>query len=86
MPNDGVAGRIFRSPGETGAELLLIGDYDVPIYAQWRFGKGMVGSFLCDLNGVWSSDFLSGDGSGATFILNVVSALMPTESVRENEI
>ena len=56
------------------------------IYAQWRFEKGMVGSFLCDLNGVWSSDFLSGDGSGATFILNVVSALMPTESVRENEI
>ncbi len=41
---------------------------------------------MCDLNGVWSSDFLSGDGSGATFILNVVSALMPTESVRENEI
>lgn len=46
----------------------------------------MVGSFMCDLNGVWSSDFLSGDGSGATFVLNVVSALMPTESVRENEI
>ena len=43
-------------------------------------GKGMVGSFMCDLNGVWSSDFLSEDGSGKTFILNVVSALMPTES------
>ena len=71
---------------KSGAELLLIGDYDVPIYAQWRFGKGMVGSFMCDLNGVWSSDFLSGDGSGETFILNVISALMPTESVRENEI
>lgn len=71
---------------KSGAELLLIGDYDVPIYAQWRFGKGMVGSFMCDLNGVWSSDFLSGDGSGETFVLNVVSTLMPTESVRENEI
>ena len=71
---------------KSGAELLLIGDYDVPIYAQWRFGKGMVGSFMCDLNGVWSSDFLSGDGSGETFILNVISALMPTESVRENGI
>lgn len=76
----------FGVRAKSGAELLLIGDYDVPIYAQWRFGKGMVGSFMCDLNGVWSSDFLSGDGSGETFILNVVSALMPTESVRENEI
>ena len=76
----------FGVRAKSGAELLLIGDYDVPIYAQWRLGKGMVGSFMCDLNGVWSSDFLNGDGSGVAFILNVVSALMPTESVRENEI
>ena len=76
----------FGVRAKSGAELLLIGDYDVPIYARWRLGKGMVGSFMCDLSGEWSFNFLNGDGSGVAFILNVVSGLMPTESVRENEI
>ena len=76
----------FGVRAKSGAELLLIGDYDVPIYAQWRLGKGMVGSFMCDLSGEWSFNFLNGDGSGVAFILNVVSGLMPTESIRENEI
>lgn len=82
VPLDG----FFGVRAKSGAELLLIGDYDVPIYAQWRLGKGMVGSFMCDLSGVWSFNFLGGDGSGVAFILNVVSGLMPTESIRENEI
>lgn len=73
-----------------GAELVLMGDYDVPVYAQWKYGKGTVGSFMCDLNGTWSSDFLTetteNNGSGRQFIRNVVSALMPMESVRENQI
>ena len=75
---------------KSGAELILMGDYDSPLYAQWKFGKGTVGSFMCDLNGMWSSDFLSktdkNKGSGRQFILNVVSTLLPTESIRENEI
>ena len=75
---------------KSGADLVLMGDYDVPIYAQWKFGKGTVGSFMCDLNGTWSSDFLSATeenkGSGRKFILNVVAALLPIESIRENEI
>ena len=32
---------------------------DGPIYTQWNFGKGKVGTFACDLNGTWSSDFIS---------------------------
>lgn len=73
-----------------GAELVLMGDYDVPVYAQWKYGKGMVGSFMCDLSGMWSSDFLTetveNKGSGIRFIRNVVGALMPVSSIRENPI
>lgn len=66
---------------KTGAELILTGDYGVPVYAQWKFGLGMVGSFMCDLDGTWSAGFIA-DTDGRTFIRNVVNNLMPMESVR----
>ena len=73
-----------------GADLVLVSNYGVPLYAQWQYGKGTVGSFMCDLNGTWSSDFLSvteqNNGSGRQFIRNAVTAAMPLESVRENQI
>ncbi len=72
------------------ADIVLVGDYEVPIYAQWRFGKGMVGSFMCDLSGAWSADFLNlsgaGSDSGRKFLLNVIAGLLPVESVRDSEI
>ena len=72
------------------AELVVSGDYGVPIYAQWSFGKGTVGSFMCDLNGTWSSSFFPNskttDTAGQRFILNVIAALLPTEPIRQNEI
>ncbi|MBQ2712407.1 MAG: VWA domain-containing protein [Clostridia bacterium] len=68
-----------------GAELILMGDYEVPIYAQWKYGKGTVGSFMCDLTGHWSSEFINSI-VGRTFITNVVNNLMPTESLRPSDI
>lgn len=63
------------------AELLLVGDYDVPIYAQWKFGAGTVGSFMCDLQkSSWSSEFMS-DENGIRLIKNIVDNLMPTEDI-----
>lgn len=67
------------------ANLILTGEYNVPLYAQWKFGKGSVGSFMCDLSGNWSADFMS-DDNGVRFIKNVVGTLMPTESIRPKEI
>lgn len=67
------------------AEVVLVGEYDVPIYAQWKYGAGMVGSFMCDVSGVWSNSFLS-DANGQQFLYNVVRNLMPTENIRSNEI
>ena len=57
----------------------------VPIYAQWKFGKGSVGSFMCDLSGVWSSDFVNST-VGVRFISNVVNALFPTQNIKPQDI
>lgn len=67
------------------ADLVLVGDYEVPIYAQWRYGKGMVGSFMCDLqNSAWSSDFMS-DENGVAFISRVIGNLMPVSNIQPSE-
>ncbi len=70
------------------ADLLLAGEYDVPIYAQWKYGKGTVGSFMCDLSGgEWSDEFMTHESkSGQNFIKNVVNNLMPTEDIRKKDI
>ena len=57
-----------------GAELVLQGE-NVPIYAYWQFGEGKVGSFMCDLNGVWSAEFMSNE-VGKTIIKNMINCLM----------
>ncbi|MBQ7368676.1 MAG: VWA domain-containing protein [Clostridia bacterium] len=70
------------------ADVILVGDYTVPIYAQWKYGKGMVGSFMCDLKGTndsWSAAFMA-DTNGKQFITNVINNLMPTENIRPSEL
>ena len=63
---------------------VLSGAY-TPLYAQWNFGKGRVGTFACDLNGTWSADFISSE-IGANIINNIIFALFPTESVRAEDV
>ncbi len=65
--------------------LLLEGEYGVPVYAQWKYGAGSVGSFMCDLSGRWSADFLH-DDNGRKFLLNLVGGLMPTENIHPRDI
>ena len=86
-------GGFFGVKVKNEADLILTGNYSVPLYAQWKYGKGMVGSFMSDLNGTWSGGFLEGtdaaggaDESGRTFLLNVINNLMPTENIRPNDI
>ena len=79
-------GGFYGVKNRATSDLILKGEYDVPIYSQWKFGKAMVGSFMCTLNGdAWSSGFIS-DPNGQKFILNVVANLMPTTNIRPNEI
>lgn len=78
-------GGFYGVRARASAETLMTGKYDVPIFSRWKFGKGMVGSFMCDVYGRWSSDFLS-DANGKQFLINVVGSLMPTESIRATDI
>lgn len=70
----------------TDADLILTGDYNVPIYAQWAYGEGMVGSFMCDLQASdWSRGFMA-DTNGKAFIRNAINNLMPSEDIRPSQI
>ena len=67
-----------------GADVPLTGEY-VPIYAQWKYGVGTVGSFMCDLTGTWSEEFLA-DETGIRFLNNVIGGLFPTQNIRPRDI
>lgn len=69
---------------KTDAKTVLVGEY-VPIYAQWKYGEGSVGSFMCDLNGTWSEKFISSP-AGVQIVKNIVKALFPTKEIRPAEI
>ena len=69
---------------KTGATMILKGEF-VPIYAQWKYGEGTVGSFMCDLNNVWSVDFMA-DATGRRLLLNMINALFPTKNIRPLDI
>jgi hypothetical protein len=66
------------------ATAVLMGNY-TPIYSQWEFGKGKVGTFACDLNGTWSFDFVTTE-TGKQLLNNIIYALFPNESVRASDV
>lgn len=67
------------------ADVILTGEFGVPLYAQWKYGKGMVGSFMSDLNKKWSGSFME-SADGQNFLRNVIDNLMPMEDIREKDI
>ena len=66
------------------ASAVVMGNY-TPIYSQWDFGKGRVGTFACDLNGTWSADFVN-SAVGATLLNNIIYALFPSENIRTTDV
>lgn len=64
----------YGSKLKEGAEMILYGPF-APIYARWQTGKGTVGSFMCDLNGTWSTDFLNSN-EGYTILKNIIADLL----------
>ena len=68
------------------ADVILKGEYNVPIYAQWKYGAGTVGSFMCDLQAsTWSKDFVK-DENGIAFIARAINNLMPSSDIRVKDI
>ncbi len=57
----------------------LIAEY-VPLYAEWKYGKGKVGSYMCDLDGPWGEALLQ-HTSGKKFVENVVFGLISTADI-----
>lgn len=79
-------GGFYGTKKKDDAEVILIGEYDVPIYAQWQFGAGMVGSFMCDLEASsWSAQFMASD-TGQRIIANIIAALLPTSNIDPQDI
>lgn len=69
-----------------GVDLVLTGNFQVPVYARWKYGRGSVGSFMCDLNGgEWSGEFMASP-VGKQLVYNMIDDLMPTTDIRPQEI
>lgn len=67
-------------------DLVLTGEYQVPVYARWKYGKGSVGSFMCDLRSDgWAKDFVASD-VGRKLVYNIINDLMPLTSIQPQEI
>jgi Mg-chelatase subunit ChlD len=66
-------GGAYSSQLKDGATEILRSPYG-PLLAHWRYGKGIVGSFMCDLNGTWSDDFIVSK-EGAEIINNILILL-----------
>lgn len=74
----------YGTVAKKDASVALMGEY-VPIYAEWKYGKGSVGSFMCDLSGIWSDEFMS-DLIGQAIVTNIVNSLFPMQDVRADGI
>lgn len=72
-------GGAYRSKLKDGATQILSGPYG-PVYAQWTYGNGAVGSFMCDLNGTWSAAFI--DSPTGQQILNRIIDRLANPSQR----
>ncbi len=78
-------GGFYGVKAKSSADVILSTDYGAPIYAQWKFGSGMVGSFMCDVYTDWSEEFLS-NKNGKQFLSNLVFNLMPLKNIKPSGI
>lgn len=61
---------------------VIDGEYSAPIYAQWFYGKGTVGSLMLDLTDA-ESTFLT---SGSSIFKKIIRNVMPTSNIRPSDI
>ena len=65
-------------------QVIMRGEF-TPIYTQWEYGKGHVGTFGSDLNGTWSDNFI-GTPEGEEMLKRMIRALMPDRDIRLDDI
>ena len=79
-------GGYFGTRLKSGADQPLITPHDgVPVYAQWDYGNGKVGSFMSELSGEWAAAFYQSE-TGIQLIYNMITALYPDESVKPQNV
>ena len=78
-------GGYYGSKAREGAQVIFEGPSDVPLYAQWKYGNGSVGSFMCDLGGIWSNDFII-NLDGRRLVYNMIASVFPTRNIRPSGI
>ncbi|MBD5131231.1 MAG: VWA domain-containing protein [Clostridiales bacterium] len=54
--------------------------FDVPLYMYYKYGKGRVASFMSNISGAWTSEWIDGSG-GAAFLGNLPEANLPDECI-----
>lgn len=89
-------GAFYGGRIKKNATLVIADNYRSPVYAYWSYGKGTVGSFMCDLKGTddsyTKSDYgTSGKGifttkSGQQLIYGIVRELMPETRMIAGEV
>lgn len=90
-------GELKKDEDDGNSYLAITGQYEVPIFALRDYGKGKVGSFMCDLKGNWSKgpyedeDKKSADGLydsiyGQLFVYRMLHSIMPTEDIKQKEV
>lgn len=67
-----------------GATLVLTKESD-PIYAEWDYGKGKVGSFLSDLSGHYSTEYFT-DPRGHILLKGIINGLLPDEVINSYDV
>lgn len=76
----------YGTRAKQSASVVLSGEFGVPVYAEWRYGAGTVGSFMCDLKMTeWSAEFMSSE-SGRAFISAVVKKLFPAGDIKPKKL
>ena len=71
----------IRTTAREDAEVALSTPDGFPVYARWTYGAGVAASFMSDLSGDWSHNWLVSDG-GKQLVLDMLGALMPAVSGR----
>lgn len=71
----------YGTVAKEGATTVLSGEY-VPVYSQWNYGAGKVGSFMTSI--AWSQEFFQ-SGTGQVLLRNVTSGLLPLSSIRSSD-
>lgn len=78
-------GGFYGTREKSGSETTLTAQY-VPLYTQWNYGDGKVGTFMCSLNGDnWSKELFDSP-TGRTLLFNIITNLMPTKDISPQKI